>query len=199
MEGRVQFIKLQVADNDTLTTVNIYAARVSRDKVLLWKAISRAKFDSNHTIVGGDFNHLEETSRKGTAGERQMHRREVASWHHMILQYRLSNTWCLDSFRKMSKKAYTFDNGRFGASFAVSRINKFMISQDLDFRGGRIKSAISINKFFDHSLLLISIWGQAAVTSNPTCYFDTSLLDEAEGKTTMLKAWAGDLPVPTSD
>ncbi len=79
MEGRAQFIKLQAVGNDTLTIVNVYAARASKDRALLWKVISRAEFDSNHTIVGGDFNHLEETSRKGIVGERQMHRREAAS------------------------------------------------------------------------------------------------------------------------
>jgi len=44
--------------------------------------------------------------------------------------------WCSDSFRKMSKKAFTFDNGRLGANSAISRIDKFMVSQDLDSKGG---------------------------------------------------------------
>jgi endonuclease/exonuclease/phosphatase family metal-dependent hydrolase len=98
MEGRAQFIKLQATGSGTLTIVNIYATWSSRDRALLWKAINRAEFDSDHTIVGGDFNHLEETSRRGTAGERQMHRVEVASWHHMTLQYELFNAWCSDIF-----------------------------------------------------------------------------------------------------
>ncbi len=157
MEGRAQFIKLQFADSSSLTIVNVYAAQSSNDRALLWKAISKAEFASDHTIIGGDFNHLEETTRRGTLGGRQMHRREAASWHHMTLQYGLSDAWCLDSFQKMSKKAYTFDNGRSGASSAVFRIDKFMISQDVDSRGGRIESAISIRKFSDHSPLLISI------------------------------------------
>jgi hypothetical protein len=88
----------------------------------------------------------------------------------------------------MSKKAYTFDNGRSIAKSAVSRIDKFMVSQDLDSRGGRIESIISIKKFSDHSPFLISIWGQATDTSNPTRYFDTSLLEEAEGKAALLQA-----------
>ncbi|CAK9200187.1 unnamed protein product [Sphagnum troendelagicum] len=112
MEGRAQFIKLQVVGSDTLTIVNVYTARTSRDKVFLWKAINRAKFDLDNTIIGCDFNHMEETSRTGIAGERQMQRREAASWHHMTLQYGLIGAWCSDSFRKMSKKAYTFDNRR---------------------------------------------------------------------------------------
>jgi hypothetical protein len=45
----------------------------------------------------------------GIAGKRQMHRREAASWHHMTLQYSLTDAWCSDSFKKMSKKAFTFD------------------------------------------------------------------------------------------
>jgi predicted ATPase len=43
-----------------------------------------------------------------------MHRREATSWHHLTLQYGLLDAWTLDSFRKMSKKEYTFDNGRKG-------------------------------------------------------------------------------------
>ncbi len=64
-----------------------------------------------------------------------MHRKEAASWHQMTLHYGLVNTWKLDSFRKMSKKEFTFDNGRAGARSAVSRIDKFMISQDRGTRG----------------------------------------------------------------
>jgi len=99
----------------------------------------------------------------------------------------------------MSKKAYTFNNERSRASSMVSRIDKFMVSQDLDSRGGRIESTISIKKFLDHSPLLISIWGQATDTGNPTRYFDTSMLEEAEGKATLLQAWAGNTPTPSSD
>jgi hypothetical protein len=99
----------------------------------------------------------------------------------------------------MSKKAYTFDNERFGANSVVSRIDKFMISQDLDSRGGRIESTISIRKFSDHSPLLISIWGQPTAPNNPARYFDSSLLGEEESKAAMLRAWAGDLLTPTKD
>jgi hypothetical protein len=57
-----------------------------------------------------------------------MMRREVASWHHMMLQYGLADAWKLDNFRKMSKKEYTFDNGKFGAHSTVSRIDIFIVS-----------------------------------------------------------------------
>jgi hypothetical protein len=99
----------------------------------------------------------------------------------------------------MSKKAYTFNNGRSGPSSAVSRIDKFMVSQDLESRGGKIKSAISIKKFSDHSPLLISIWGQATNSGSPAHCFDTSLLEETKGKAALLQAWAGDLPTPSND
>ncbi len=79
MEGRAQFIKLQAAGSGTLTIVNVYVAQTSRNRILLWKTISRAELDSDNIIIGGDFNHQEETSRRGIAGERQMQRREAAS------------------------------------------------------------------------------------------------------------------------
>jgi hypothetical protein len=47
----------------------------------------------------------------------------------------------------MSIKEFTFDNRRFGASSAVLRIDKFLVSQDLDSRGGRIEAATLIRKF----------------------------------------------------
>jgi len=57
-----------------------------------------------------------------------MMRREVAFWHHMTLQYGLADAWKLDNFLKMSKKEYTFDNGRSRAHSTVSCINKFIVS-----------------------------------------------------------------------
>jgi hypothetical protein len=65
-----------------------------------------------------------------------MLRRKAASWHHMTLQYGLAHAWKLNSFRKMSKKEYTFDNGKSGACSVVSHINKFLVSQDLNMKGG---------------------------------------------------------------
>ncbi len=127
-----------------------------------------------------------ETPYRDPAGYRRMHRREVTSWHQMTIQYGLSDAWVSDSFRKMSKKAYTFDNGRSGSGAAVSKIDKYMISQGLELRGGRIESAASIEKFSDHSLLLISIWGQATDLVNPSYYFDTSILEDAEAKAELL-------------
>jgi len=128
-----------------------------------------------------------------------MHRREVPFWHHMTLQYGLTDTWCSDSFRKMSKKAFTFDNGRLGANSAISKIDKFMVSQDLDSRGGRIESVITIRKFSDHSPLIISIWGQATGIDKPACYFDTSLLEAEKSKAALFQAWARDSLTPPSD
>ncbi len=70
--------------------------------------------------MGGDFNHLEEVDNKGLARERWMNRKEVASWHHLTLQYGLADAWTMDNFRIMTKKDYTFDNGRLGLGWAVS-------------------------------------------------------------------------------
>jgi hypothetical protein len=44
----------------------------------------------------------------------------------------------------MSAKEFTFDNKRSGASLAISRIDKFLVSQDLDSRDGKIETATSI-------------------------------------------------------
>jgi len=117
----------------------------------------------------------------------------------MTLQYNLTDAWCSDSFKKMSKKAFTFDNKKLEADSAISRIDKFMVSQDLDSRGGRIESAITIRKFSDHSPLIISIWGQATDTDKPACYFDTSLLEEEKSKAVLLQAWARDSLTPPND
>jgi hypothetical protein len=127
MEGRTQYISLQSLEGGTLTIINV-AQRSSNDKAPLWRKITQADFTSDHIVVGGDFNHLEETTRRGVSGERQIHRREAATWHQMTLRYGLADAWKLDSFRKMTKKNFTFDNGRSGAQSAVSRIDKFLVS-----------------------------------------------------------------------
>jgi exonuclease III len=156
-KGRTQFVTLHLPDNSKITVINTYAPRASRDKAPLWKKISNAKFSADHTILGGDFNHLEEEDNKGGAGERRMHRKEAAAWHNLTLQYGLIDAWKLDSFRKMTKKAYTYDNGRKGTGSAVSRIDKFLVSQELEVRGGRIESAPSMRRISDHSPLIMTI------------------------------------------
>jgi hypothetical protein len=62
-----------------MTVINTYAPRSSRDRAPLWKKISEAEFSTDHTILGGDFNHLEEEDNRGRAGERRMHRKEAAT------------------------------------------------------------------------------------------------------------------------
>jgi exonuclease III len=59
----------------------------------------------------------------------------------------------------MSKKEYTFDNGRSKVRSCVSRIDKFIVSQDLDTRGERIKAATLVRKLLNHSPLVLTIWG----------------------------------------
>jgi hypothetical protein len=113
-EGRVQYVTLHLPDNTVLTIVNTYASNTSRSKAPLWKKISEANFIADHTIIGGDFNHSEEMETISTVGQRGMHRREATAWHQLTLQYGLSDAWNLDSFRKMSKKVFSFDNGRRG-------------------------------------------------------------------------------------
>jgi hypothetical protein len=78
----------------------------------------------------------------------------------------------------MSKKEYTFDNGRKGQGFAVSRIDKFLVSQELESRGGRIEAAPSIRKISDHSPLMLTIWGRTSAPPKTTTYFDITLLRE---------------------
>jgi hypothetical protein len=86
VEGHVQFITLQSPSNGTLTIINVYAPHSSNDRAQLWRRINQADFNSDHIILGGDFNHLKVTECRGTANERQMHKREFASWHHMTLR-----------------------------------------------------------------------------------------------------------------
>ncbi len=150
-------------------------------------------------IIGGDFNHMEEEEARGKAGERRMHRREAASWHHLTLQYGLLDAWTLDSFRKMSKKEYTFDNRRKGQGSAVSRIDKFLVSQELDARGGRIEAAPSMRKISDHSPLVITIQGRSSSPPIAATYFDTTLLREDMSRAALLDAWRGTQPPPSLD
>ncbi len=193
-EGRVQYITLHLPDNSVLTIVNTYASRTSRSRAPLWRKISEANFTADHTIIGGDFNHLEETGTKGTAGQRRMHRRESSAWHQLTMQYGLTDAWTLDSYRKMSEKEFTFDNGRKGQGSAVSKIDKFLISQELDARGGRIEATPSIRKISDHSPLVLTIWGRNPALPTPATYFNIVLLREADNRSALLEAWSSTQP-----
>jgi hypothetical protein len=109
------------------------------------------------------------------------------------------DAWKLDDFWKMSTKEFTFDNRRSNARSAISHINKFLISQVLDSKGGRIEATASIQKFSDHSPLVLSIWGQLAILDKPFHYFDSSLLEDEKGRAEMMQAWEGELPKPSND
>jgi hypothetical protein len=91
----------------------------------------------------------------------------------------------------MSKKEYTFDNGRKGQGFAVSRIDKFLVSQELDSRGGRIEAAPSIRKISDHSPLVMTVWGRTFAPKKTATYFDITLLKEDTCRGALLEAWEG--------
>jgi hypothetical protein len=92
----------------------------------------------------------------------------------------------------MSKKRFTFHNERSGHQAAVSRIDKFMVSQGIEERGGRVESAASIRKLSNHSPLTIKIWGLHPPPKNQTRFFDITLPSEEIGKAELLKAWAGE-------
>jgi len=191
VEGGVQYITLHLPDNSKLTIVNTYASRTSKSRAPLWRRISEANFTLDHTVIGGDFNHLEERGTGVIAGERRMHRRKSSAWHQLTLEYGLIDAWTLDSFQKMTKKAFTFDNGRKGQGSAISKIDKFLVSQKLDTRGGRIEAAPSIRKISDHSPLVLTVWGRHSGPSTPASYFDVTFLKEEESKAALLDAWAG--------
>ncbi|CAK9854805.1 unnamed protein product [Sphagnum jensenii] len=128
-----------------------------------------------------------------------MHRREAVSWHHLTLQYGLMDAWNLDSFRKMTKKNYTYDNGRVGSRSAVSRIDEFLVSQEINSRGGRIEAAPSIRRILDHSPLVMTIWGRTFAPPTTAPYFECSLLREEESRAALLEAWEGTEPPPRHD
>ncbi len=165
----------------------------------MWKRISEAEFTADHVIIGGDFNHLEEVDCRGRARERRMHRREAASWHHLTLQHNLMDAWNLDSFRKMKKKDYTYDNERVGSGSAVSRIDKFLVSQEIDSKVGIIEAVPSIRRISDHSPLVMTIWGRTSAPPTAAPYFECSLLREEESRAALLKAWEGIEPPPRHD
>jgi hypothetical protein len=197
VEGRVQYVTLHLPDSFELSIINTYAPRASRNRAPLWKKISEANFAADHVIIEGDFNHLEEEETRGQVGDRRMHRREAATWHHLTLQHGLIDAWTLDSFRKMSKKEYMFDNGRKGQGSAVSRRDNFLVSQELDSRGGRIEAAPSIKKISDHSPLVLTVWGRPFAPPKTVTYFDTTLLKEDVCRAALLEALEGTQPLPS--
>ncbi|CAM6008428.1 unnamed protein product [Sphagnum balticum] len=109
------------------------------------------------------------------------------------------DAWNLDGFRKMTKKDYTYDNGKVSSRSAVSRIDNFFVSQEIDSRRGRIEAAPSIRRISDHSLLVMTIWGRKSAPPTAAPYFECSLLREEESKATLLEASKGIEPPPRHD
>ncbi len=71
---------------------------------------------------------------------------------------------------------------------AVSRIDKFLVSQELDSRGGRIEAAPSIRKISDHSSLVLTVWGRTSAPPKTATYFDTTMLKEDVCRAALLEA-----------
>ncbi len=89
LEGKAQFITFQISGIENLTIINVYAACSSNERTSMWKRLSEANLVADHFILGGDFNHWEETERGRVTGKRRMHRKEAATWHHLTFQYGL--------------------------------------------------------------------------------------------------------------
>jgi hypothetical protein len=51
----------------------------------MWKWLIEVNLATDHFILGGNFNHWEETKCKGVARKRRMHKREAVAWHHLTL------------------------------------------------------------------------------------------------------------------
>jgi hypothetical protein len=98
LKGRAQFITLEIRGNNNPTIINVYATCSSNKRTSMWKRLSETNLATDHFILGGDFNHWEETERGGVAEKRRMHRREAVAWHHLTFQYGLMDAWKLDSF-----------------------------------------------------------------------------------------------------
>jgi hypothetical protein len=96
----------------------------------------------------------------------------------------------------MTAKAFTFDYGRVSPNSTISRIDKFLVSQELEAKGGRIEVAMSVQKFSNYSPFILTIWGQPASLDKVNHYFNLSFLGEEDSRAEMLMAWEGDPPRP---
>jgi len=56
----------------------------------------------------------------------------------------------------MSKKSFTYDNGREGANAALTKFDKFYMFNGLERLTGKIGILVSFNKIFNH--YLITLW-----------------------------------------
>ncbi len=197
--GRAQYITLQPPGEGSLTIINVYAPTLSTDRAHLWSKVESANLTSDHYILGGDLNHQEPKEANNSTNTRQRTRRESSAWHAMTLKLGLSDAWELDSFHKLSKTTYTYDNGQQGPPSVQSRIDKFLVSQSVEERGGQIEISPSVRKLSDHLPLTIKIWGlQRTTQGNRPSYFDLSLLGEEKGRKELLDAWTGAHPPPLS-
>lgn len=67
------------------------------------------------------------------------------------------DVWDLNSFRKMSNKVFTFDNGRARKLSRFSKIDRFYVFSKLAHKGGRSEIMASLPYILDHSPLGLQI------------------------------------------
>jgi hypothetical protein len=80
----------------------------------------------------------------------------------------------------------------------MSRINKFLVSQELHTLGGRIESPPSLKRLSNHSPLVLTLLGQPNNQEWPKKYFNTSLLRDDGNKKELLQAFEGSEPKSTA-
>jgi hypothetical protein len=81
----------------------------------------------------------------------------------------------------------------------MSRIDKFLVSQSVEERGGQIEATALVRKLSNHSPLVISVWGKhQEMPGNRTRFFDTFFLNEESGRKELLEAWVRSHPPPTA-
>jgi hypothetical protein len=57
----------------------------------------------------------------------------------------------------MSNKKDTFNNGRFGINYSISKTEIFNVLANLKQQGKRVEMLISLKNFIDHFLLILNL------------------------------------------
>ncbi len=150
-----------------------------------------------HWVSTGDFNMSKDVDQTNSVGNKFMRQREVAIQLHMTISLGLQDAWLLDSFKTMSKKSFTYDNGWEGANATLTRLNKFYTYQ-LCKLGGRIGVLVSLNKIFDHSLITLWIKPTHGGTDLGPQMFDLTFLEDECRKAKLMATQKGNGERPTT-
>lgn len=177
--GRAQFILLQWTKDTRIGIINVYGFNDTSSRARLWNQIRNFLLPEAQWIIAGDFNMIEQIEDKqGRNLTTGRGRREIESWHNLVISLGLHDSFLADEFCKATPKKYSWDNRRSTPDMVCTRIDKIYVSDSLREIGGLTGILPTIPHLCDHALVFLCFRFKKSIHFQKTPAFNRHLLED---------------------